>query len=161
MRGKKVKFAAISAVFFLIFSVPVFGETDTASLTLTGTVGSLLEIIVLPTGDNLNLNLNRNAAVSKLLVARVQEISNSSSGYKVSVDSANGFELVSEGIGKTVTYTLFYNNSEVETDPAIVSDVTTKPSAVVEKDVEISYEVKGNIPKGTFEDVLTFTIEKN
>jgi len=161
MRGKKVKTAAVIAVIFFIFSVPVYSDTDTSSLTLTGTVDNLLEIVVLPTGDNLNLNLNKNAAVSGLCVATVKEISNSSSGYNVSVESANGFELVSDGIGKTVSYTLFYNNTEVENNPETVTYVTTKPSGVIVKEVKISYEVKGNIPKGTFEDVLTFTIANN
>lgn len=158
MRGKKVrKVLTAAAVFLILVSFSAYSET--ASVSLSGTMGNILEIVVSPTGANSALNLSGATTVTELLVATVEEKSNNPTGYQVSISSLNSFELLNTGSPHTIAYSLFYNGTQVTTDGQVVSNVTAKPAEIIAKEVRISYTTPNNPKAGTYQDTLTFTME--
>lgn len=96
-------------------------------------------------------------------VATVNEISNSSTGYKVTISSANLGSLIRSGGSEAFPYALKYNGSSVN---LAAPQVFTNPSAAsvnVNKDVSISYTgvPAENMVAGEYVDTVTFEIAAN
>ena len=101
------------------------------------------------------------ASQTDLKVATVNEQSNSKTGYKVTVTSANLSKLKRTDGPEVFAYTMKYNGSAVALTSAAGTTVTSaSTNANVNKDVSITYA--GIAPElmveGTYNDVVTFTI---
>lgn len=148
------------AASFSIFSLGVFAQT-TGTLLLNGNVPQILSIAVNPEPIAANLPLDETQVDTK--VASVHEMSNSVSGYQVSVSSMNQGALVHESVSSSfVSYQLKYDGSVVD----LSGDTFSHPasSAVsVHRDVEISYTGVDHeqLIEGNYLDTVTFTISAN
>ena len=152
----------------LAFATPSFAAT-TGTLTLSGTVPGILEIVVTPTPAASALDLTVDA--SNLAVASVNERSNRKAGYTVSVSSANALAAASNQAflksadvlnADTLSYSLSYDGSPVAlvAGNAQVSDVWTRtPAAGTDRELTISYSGTASfLNADAYADTLTFTI---
>lgn len=141
--------------------------TDTASITLQGTVEKNVAISATGVGnfDSLDLTVD----VTDLAVVAVNEYSNVREGYTVSLSSANATaggtaDPYFEGAlgGETLSYTIAYDGSAVSFSggAAQVTDANDKtPLAGTDKSLTISYSgAAANLGNDTYSDDLTFTI---
>lgn len=147
----------------LVSSTPLALAGTQGSLTLQGTVGLELSLSVAPEAG-VNDSLDLSASPNNLLVATVSEASNSSSGYKVSVQSANAGKLKNGQLDQ-LSYTLRYDNSNITLGNSAVVAKTHGSGGVVsdQSEVKISYTGKPatQMIQGTYSDTLTFTISAN
>ena len=145
-------------VLSLLMSTSVFSAT-TGTLLLQGIVPQKISLIVTPIASASGLDLS--ASQTDLKVATVNEQSNSKTGYKVTVTSANLSKLKRTDGPEVFAYTMKYNGSAVALTSAAGTTVTSaSTNANVNKDVSITYA--GIAPElmveGTYNDVVTFTI---
>ena len=152
----------------LALALPSFAAT-TGTLTLSGAVPGILEILVTPTAAASALDLT--ADVAALSVASVNERSNRKAVYPVSLSSANAlaagaaqaFLKSADGLNlDTLAYTLSYNGVAVNLVAGIaqVSDESAKtPAAGTDKQLTISYSAAASfLNADAYADTLTFTI---
>lgn len=141
--------------------------STTGNLTLIGVVNGVLDITVTEEASASSLDLV--TSQSDLKVATVNEKSNKSSGYTVTLESANAKSASSSnptlnnnsGNGDSLTYSLKYDGSGVSftNGVATITDtINTTSSSGVNKDLLISYIGDNSLSEGTYEDTLTFTI---
>ena len=134
----------------------------TGNLILSGTVPALLSIEVSPEALASSLPLDTTQTDAK--VATVNEKSNSNTGYKVNISSANAGSLVHESVTSSfINYALTYDGSSVD---LVNGDefVFSSASAVdANKDIDISYTgvAHENLIQGDYTDTVTFTISAN
>lgn len=128
------------------------------TLTLSGVVATVYSITVLPQSAATSLNIT--GGESNATVATVEETSNNSGGYKISLSSANGGKLTN-GASELV-YTLSYDGgtaSQPTASPTVrktsgtLGGLTTDTSSVT-----ISFSALPNAVGGTYSDVVTFEI---
>lgn len=147
---------------FLVLSVPTFAAT-TGSLTLQGIVPQSISLSVAaaPAASALDLSTTQ----VDLQVATVTEQSNSHTGYKVTVTSANSGALVRSGGTENLAYTMKYNGVAVNlaTANAQVTNVATAGAVNTSKPVTISYTgvAAASMVDGTYLDTVTLTIAAN
>lgn len=157
---KKIALSALSLALFA-------GAAQAASsgtLTLRGTVAVVNDIVITPNGDNLLLNIT--SGESGKLVGSAAETSNNLAGYKIFISSTTGGELrnTSDATKKT-TYTISYDGASSVT-PTIggvevknvssLSGLTTNNS-----NINVSVNAYAAAPAGTYEDILTVSIQAN
>jgi hypothetical protein len=132
-----------------------------ATLILKGVIPSILSITI--TADPLATTLALNTTQSNTKVATVQEKSNSSSGYKITIDSTYNGKLVRAGGTEYVAYTMTYGGQNV--DLTTNYEITNLASAAVSnnKDIKISYTgiPEDQLVAGSYGDTVTFTISAN
>lgn len=147
---------------FLALSLPTFADT-TGSLVLTGSVLKKMSLLVTaaPAASALNLE----ASQTDLAVASVNEKSNSNTGYKVTVTSANSGSLKRSGGSEVFTYTMKYNGAAVNLSVANseVTNVGSAGSVNANKPVTVSYTgvAAEDMVEGVYSDTVTFTIAAN
>lgn len=132
------------------------------TLLLKGVVPRLVSIVV--TAETIAANLPLNTTQSNTKVAVVNEKSNSNTGYKVTVASANAGKLVHQTVAaSSVNYTLRYNNSAVNLASAQTITYSSSASVNANRDVDISYTgvPHENLIEGNYQDTITFTIAAN
>lgn len=152
----------VSLAVLATLSLSAFAATSD-DLKLKGKVPKKLSILVTP--DPIALNLDLEASPTALLVASVNEKSNSSTGYKITADSLNDGKLVNQSDNtQTITYSMTYDGNAVDlstTDE--VKTVTT--SAVHEDDSDVTIAYTGapheTRVEGNYTDTITFTISAN
>jgi hypothetical protein len=131
----------------------------TATLLLKGTIAPQLNISVAPEATASALDLTTTQSSTK--VATVQEKSNSSSGYKVTISSQN------LGVLKNNThsfvYVLAYNGSALNLASPITQTQNSSAAVTVNKNVNISYTgvPADQLVAGDYTDTITFTIAAN
>lgn len=135
----------------------------TGTLLLTGTVAEEVAILVTPEAAATTLDLS--ASPTALKVASVNEKSNSNTGYKIAVKSANG-GLLENGALDSLAYQISYDGGSAISPTTADQDVKTVSTAGVydaDSDVNISYTGKpaAQMVEGTYSDTLTFTISAN
>ena len=132
-------------------------------LKLKGKVPKKLAILVTP--DPIALNLDLEASPTALLVASVNEKSNSNSGYKITADSLNNGKLVNQqDTTQSVTYSMTYDGTSV--DLSQVDEVKNVGTSAVHdnnSDVKIAYTGAPHETRveGNYTDTITFTISAN
>jgi hypothetical protein len=157
-KGIAFKLIVIAAV-ICAAAFPAAADT-TASLTLSGTVAKSASITVTPApgASNLTLTSTPSAAIA---VATVTEVCNSTSGFTVTVASANAGYLKGAIVGNTdsVAYTLYQNGSAVTLSaaPTLMISTSTK-TAGASQALTIDYAGDPALAADTYGDVLTFTI---
>lgn len=167
MKFKAVKLMPLLATAFLMTTVTTktFAATS-GSLTLSGSVGGAIGLVVTPNGAN-NTTLNITAGEAAKNVASVAETSNNLTGYHIDVVSANGAELRLNGTSTTykTSYQISYDGGAYFSpttsytqikNVASLTGLTTNNSAVL-----INVAAYALAPEGTYSDTLTFTIMAN
>lgn len=133
----------------------------TGSLQLRGNVPDILSIEVNAKADATNLDLQNDQ--TDLKIASVLERSNSSTGYTLTIDSANDGQLVRNGGSETFTYSMKYDGSSVDLSSSDSFNNSASAAVAVNKDVTISYtgQDADTMIAGDYEDTVTFSIAAN
>lgn len=149
------------ALFIMICFVGGAKASNTATLMLRGNIPSLMSISVNPTPEAQNLDLT--STQTDLLVARVQEVSNSNTGYSISVSSQNTGNLVHTDNSANIPYTMKYDGQVLNLESTATISHPSVSAVSQNKDIEISYT--GQSPEeavaGDYEDTITFSISAN
>ncbi len=157
-KGFAIKLVVVLAV-ACAAAFPAMADT-TASLTLSGLVAKSASITVVPAPGASNLALTSTPA-APVSVATVTEVCNSTSGYTVTVASANAGYLKGAIGGNTdsVAYTLYQNGSAVTlaAAPTIMVSASSK-TAGASQALTINYVGDPALAADTYSDVRTFTI---
>lgn len=131
----------------------------TATLLLKGTINPIVSVQVTPEPIATTLDLTTTQASTK--VATVQEKSNASSGYKVTISSLN------QGILKndqhSMIYTMSYGGQVLNLASPITQTNNATNAGAVNKNVTISYTgiPADQLMAGDYTDTITFTIAPN
>ena len=160
-----MKKITILAVALLSISSIAFAQqlSDSASLTISGTVEKFVSIAITPTG---NTGLNLATDLTDHSVASVNEYSNVAAGYTVEVESANNWQLLGQTNGDALSYTATYDSASVDQSiaTATITDANDRTGGFgdvtgVDKVFAISYSgANANLYNDYYEDTLTFTI---
>lgn len=151
------------ATTLLTLTTTSFAATS-GTLLLQGIVAKKVSIVVTPQAVASALVLE--TSQTDLKVATAVEQSNSSTGYKVTVSSANLGKLKRTDGSEVFSYTLKYGGASVGLSTAAGSVVTNSSSASVvnvSKDMAISYTgvAAETMVEGTYADTLTVNIASN
>ncbi len=163
------KMTMVAGVFMMVgsmaaFATPAFQTTDSDSLTIGGNVPARVDISI--TGVDAEA-LDLQSVVNDRLIAQVTERSNVRGGYTVSIESANGFNLVgSYDDPDMLAYDLNYDSEEVDTANGSFTFATRTGRTGSGlghqgdvRDLTISYDaLNENLFDGDYSDTLTFTI---
>lgn len=134
----------------------------TGTLLLKGTVPRIVNITVTP--ETIAANLPLDTTQSNTKVATVNEQSNSNTGYKVTIASANAGKLVHSTVSSSsIAYTIRYNNQSMNLSGQQQVTYSSAASVNANRNVEISYTgvPHENLIEGTYQDTVTFTIAAN
>ncbi len=127
-------------------------------LLIKGTIPAILSINInaLPVAANLSLDVMQ----TNLKIATVVELSNSNTGYKVSIASSNLGVLKRVGGSESVPYSLSYDGVVVNLAAPQFIDSAAAVAVSQNKDVNISYTGVDLATKvaGDYADTVTFTI---
>lgn len=149
---------------FVMLATTSAMAATTGTLQIQGVVGVTNEIIINAKAEATALNIvggenNRN-------VAEVTEKSNSPSGYKINMKSANAGRLVhTTDNGKQTPYTVSYNGQSAislhQTDQTVrtvsnLNNMTTNTAQVIVNVTPLS-----NAMAGTYQDTITISIVSN
>jgi hypothetical protein len=149
----------ILAAIVLLASASTFAAS-TGDLTISGTVALINDIVIFPKADSTNLNIL--AGNSGLSVADVSETSNSVTGYKISMRSANGGSLVNlSNSTKSTAYQVSYDGGSyvsLTTSDQVVKSASTSSLTTDSSDVSVNVTANPTAPAGTYQDVITISI---
>jgi hypothetical protein len=137
--------------------------TTTGTLLLQGIVAQKISLAITPLAIASTLDLA--TSQTDLVVASVNEQSNSKTGYKMTIASANQGKLKRTDGADVLAYTMKYNGTAVSLAAVIGTTIINSSSASVNvnKSVAISYTgvAAELMVEGTYADVVTFTIAAN
>ena len=152
---------AMTAILSLTSTVS-FGAT-TGTLLLQGVVAKKVSIDVNPQAIASALDLE--VSQTDLKVATVNEKSNSNTGYKVTITSANLGKLKRSGGAEVFSYSLKYGGSNVSLSSASGTVISSASASVanVNKDLNISYTgvPAETMVEGSYSDTVTLNIASN
>lgn len=152
----------ILASALLTLATTSFAAT-TGTLLLQGTVAQKISLAVTSAPAALVLDLG--VSQSDLVVASVNEKSNSKTGYKVTITSANLSQLKRTTGSESLAYTMKYNGSSVSLSSAAGTTISDSAASSVNTDKSVSISYTGVDPElmveGTYDDTVTFTIAAN
>ncbi len=134
----------------------------TATLLLKGTVAPVMSISLTaePLAASLPLQTTQNASK----VATVTEVSNSTSGYKITLSSAHNGKLRRTSGNEEFPYSLTYGTQGgINLNSQYVISNPQAAAVNVNKDVKISYTgvPAASMVAGEYTDTITFTIAAN
>jgi hypothetical protein len=160
MNGNRNSKLVSLIVILAALALSAFGAT-TGTLSLSGTVASILEIVVNPDPAASALPITTTVADSK--IATVIERSNKKAGYTVTLQTANGALLKGQtGNSDNLAYSLKYAGANVNfvLGSATISAVASKTApAGTSKDLTISFDGASSfLVEDTYSDTLTFTM---
>lgn len=129
------------------------------TLLLKGQIAQAVSIAVTPESVASALDLTTTQSNTK--VATVQEKSNSSTGYKVTVSSQNLGVLKNNQ--HSFVYSLSYNGLALNLASPVTQTNSASSAVTVNKDVKISYTgvPADQLVAGDYTDTITFTIAAN
>ncbi len=138
-------------------------SASSGTLLLQGSVAKKVAIAITPVAVASALDLETTQV--DLKVATVNEQSNSKTGYKVTITSAQLGKLKRDAGSEVFSYTLKYGGAAVGLSTA-AGTVFTNPSAAsvnVNKDLAISYTgvAAESMIEGVYSDTLTLNIASN
>ncbi len=149
----------ITAIYLLTLSTETFSAT-TGTLLLQAINPRRVSIEVTPVAVASSLDLT--TTQTNLKVATIVEKSNSKTGYKVTVTSANLGKLKRENGAEVFTYTMKLDGSNVNLNTAagtVFTRTQTMP-VTVSRNLTISYAGKSveTMIEGTYSDTVTLDI---
>lgn len=143
-------------------STTSFGATS-GTLLIQGMVAKKVSIAVSPQAIASALDLE--VSQTDLKVASVNEKSNSNTGYKVTITSANLGKLKRSGGAEVFSYTIKYGGTNVALSSAAGTVISSASAAVanVNKDMNISYTGVSaeTMVEGSYSDTITLNIASN
>ncbi|MBY0412751.1 MAG: hypothetical protein K2Q18_01230 [Bdellovibrionales bacterium] len=152
----------LTATTLLVLSTSAFSAT-TGTLLLQGIVAKKVAITVTPVAIAAALDLE--TTQTDLKVATVNEQSNSKTGYKVTITSANLGKLKRTDGAEVFPYTLKYSGASVALSTSTGTSFTSTAASVVNvnKDLNVSYTgvSESLMVEGTYADTLTLNIASN
>lgn len=155
------KLLALTAL--MSFTATSAFAATTGTLLLQGVVGQKVAITVTEEATAATLDLE--TSQTDLKVATVNEISNSKTGYSVTITSANLGNLKRTDGAEVFAYSLKYGGAAVGLGTVAGTTFSTQTGAAVNinKDVEISYTgvAAELMVSGTYADTVTFEIAAN
>lgn len=152
---------AILMIVGLLASTITFAAS-TGDLTISGVVAPINDIVITPKAAATALNIL--AGETAKSVADVSETSNSATGYKISMRSANGGSLnnTSSPTVKKTAYTVAYAGSStyvsLTTVDQVVKSVSSSSLVTNSSDVSVNVTAFGTAPAGTYQDIITISI---
>jgi hypothetical protein len=150
------------ALTFSLTTSAVYSAT-VGTLLLQSNVPTKIAIVVTPVSVASALDLSTTQA--DLKVATVNESSNSKTGYKVTITSANLGKLKRTDGSEVFSYSLKYGGSAVGLSTASGSVFTNASASIVNvnKDLNVSYTgiTPESMIEGTYQDTLTLNIASN
>lgn len=131
----------------------------TATLLLKGKINPIVSIQVTPEAIATTLDLTTTQASTK--VATVQEKSNISSGYKVTISSQNQGALKNDQ--HSMAYSMSYGGQVLNLASPVTQTNSATTAVAVNKNVTISYTgvPAEQLVAGDYTDTITFTIAPN
>lgn len=153
----------ITAALLLVIGTSSLHAATTGSVTLSGLVPKVVSIAVTPVAPYNTLDLTTTQA--NLPVANVQEQSNDTDGYTVTVSSLNA-GLLKNGVVDSLVYTAKYNavSFALTVAPVTVTSVGSSVSIVdVTKSLTIGYTGVPSVSlmNGSYSDTITLSIVAN
>jgi hypothetical protein len=149
----------ISIVLSISTTICLAGTTST--LILRGTIAEVLDVEVAPEAIATNLPLTISQTHTK--VARVLENSNSSTGYKITISSANQGKLIRVSGTQQFPYSLQYDGVDLNlVNPVELIRANTE-TVSAQKNLTISYSgvEESSMVAGDYADTITFSISAN
>ncbi len=150
------------SVLATLFSTQAMAATS-GTLLLQGVVAKKVSIVVTP--ESVASALNLEASQTDLKVASVNERSNSKTGYKVTITSANLGKLKRTDGPEVFNYTMKYGGAAVGLSSSAGSVFNNASTSVVNvnKDLAISYTgaLNETMIEGTYSDTITLNIASN
>lgn len=145
---------------FIFTSFSALAATS-ATLLLKGNIPEIMSIQVSPETLATNLPLSQSQTNAK--VAVVQEKSNSATGYKVTIGSANNGKLVRVNGTEQFPYSLAYNSQTLDLAAPVIISNPGASAVTRNRDVAISYTgvPEEQMVAGDYSDTITFTISAN
>lgn len=161
---KKTIMALLMTLGFLAFGGNAAVASDTGVITLSGSIGIVNEIVITQTPEATNLDIL--GGEEGLLIATVEESSNSPTGYTIFMNSVNDSNLVNTENGEeSVTYTVSYDGAapiSLTTADMPVKTVGELAGLVTdESQVVINVIADGTNASGTYTDLITVSIAAN
>ncbi len=155
------RFLAMTAILSMA-TTTAFSATS-GTLLLQGVVAKKVSIDVTPQAIASALDLE--VSQTDLKVATVNEKSNSNTGYKVTITSANLGKLKRSGGAEVFSYSLKYGGASVALGTAAGTVISTASAAVanVNKDLNVSYTgvAAETMVEGSYSDTITLNIASN
>lgn len=147
------------ATVLALTTLSAFGATS-GSLNLKGKVNSILSISVAP--ETIATTLPLDITQTNTKVATVNERSNSGTGYKVTISSANAGVLKRNGGPEVFTYSLKYDGNSLNLASPVIESHNAAAVNIL-KDVSITYTgvPAAEMIAGTYLDTVTFSIAVN
>lgn len=146
----------------LIFVMTIYSfelsAATTGTLNLRGSITQNISIVVVQNAAAQSLNLD--IAETDIIVGSVNQISNSNTGYKISLSSANNGKLKFNSYLASYTLKLGNNVVALSSAPVVVKTVSGAGVYNVTEDLKVSHAVQVNVA-GYYTDTLTFTIAAN
>ena len=169
------KMVLLTAMMMVVGATALFAQaeqlSDTGSITIGGNVPERVEITVTPVTGYDDLDLRADTTGSGVSVASVNELSNSSDGYTVTLESTNATAaqafFASDSTVDTLDYSITYGGDTVNFTSGIstVTDTTATGGKTgdtldgIDRDVKIYYDGSdANLFSGDYADTLTFVI---
>lgn len=151
----------LTAVVFILASSSFAATTGT--LLLQGVVPQKIGLTV--TSQSVASTLDLSTSHTDLVVASVNEQSNSKSGYKITITSANLSKLKRTDGSDVFSYSMKYNGSAVSLSSATGATINNSAAASVNANRSVSITYNGVAPEsmveGTYSDTVTFSIAAN
>jgi hypothetical protein len=146
----------------MVLTTTSFAAT-TGTLLLQGVVAQKISVSVTAAAAASTLDLS--TSQTDLAVASVNEASNSKTGYKMTISSANLGKLKRTDGADVFSYSLKYNGSAVGLSTAAGTTITNASAAAVNANKSVTVSYTGVAPEsmveGTYADTVTFTIAAN
>lgn len=159
---KNLKLIVLASLILAYATCKWSNAATTGSITISGVVPKVVSITVTSVAGFNTLDLT--STQTALTVANVQEQSNDSLGYSVTIASANAGKLVNGS--NNIAYAAKYNNVSFTLSTTPVTVTTQRAQTVVvntTKPLTIAYTgvPSANMMSGTYSDTLTFTVSAN
>jgi hypothetical protein len=155
--------AALGA--WLIAAGPVSAaNNNTVTITVNSTVAQDCAVTLDAGGTNETYNFpDLTAGANNVQVGTVTEKCNNSSGYKVTLTSANKSNLLGSSTGSKIAYTLTYGGAAVNrtSGSATVTNASAKTPTAGVINAVLNTFAGGFLVADTYADTLTFTMSAN
>lgn len=152
----------VTSIFLFVISSSAFSAT-TGTLLIQSIIPRRVSILVAPVAVASSLDLT--TTQTNLKVAAVTERSNSRTGYKVTIKSANLGKLKREDGAEVFSYTMKLDGSTVGLSSAAGTSFNRSQTSpvTVNRNITISYTGKAveTMIEGTYSDTVTLDIAAN
>ena len=160
---KEFEMKKILVTMMMVLASSAFAAS-TGTLFLSGTVAAVNDLEITPNSSATSLDIV-SGEINKL-VATVKETSNSLTGYRIMMRSANSSKLMNTlNNSKNTDYTISYdgssyfvlsNSDQVVKNVSALVGLTTNSS-----DIKVNVSPYGTAPAGTYVDTVTISIVAN